>query len=73
MNKEVVQGAIDEMAGSAKSQIGELTGDTATKAEGAVQQIKGKIESAVGQLKDAVHGVHDGLTASPEVKEEAPR
>jgi uncharacterized protein YjbJ (UPF0337 family) len=52
MNEQKIKGAIDEVVGSAKRHIGNLTGDTGTEVEGAAQQIKGKVESAVGVLKD---------------------
>jgi uncharacterized protein YjbJ (UPF0337 family) len=52
MNKQRTQGAIDQVVGSAKRHIGNLTGDTRTEMEGAGQQIKGKIETVVGKLKD---------------------
>jgi uncharacterized protein YjbJ (UPF0337 family) len=52
MNQQKIDGAIDEVVGSAKSHLGNLTGNTSTQIEGAAQQIKGKVESAVGQLKD---------------------
>ena len=52
MNKQRIQGAIDQAVGGAKSQIGKLTGDLGTQVEGAAQQVKGHAESAVGELKD---------------------
>jgi len=52
MNKQKIDGAIDQAVGSAKSAIGRLTGNLGTQAGGAAQQIKGKVESAVGELKD---------------------
>ena len=52
MNKQKIQGAVDQAVGSGKSHIGNLTGNTGTQVEGALQQIKGKIESAVGEFKD---------------------
>ncbi len=54
MNKDRVKGTIDEVVGSAKRHIGNLTGNTRTEVEGAVQQIKGKAENAVGKVKDSV-------------------
>jgi uncharacterized protein YjbJ (UPF0337 family) len=52
MNKQRVQGAVDQVVGSAKRHVGNLTGDTRTEVEGAAQQIKGKVETAVGKVKD---------------------
>lgn len=53
MDKDRVQGTVDDAAGRAKRQVGEWTGDTNAQAEGAAQQIKGKVEKAVGNVKDA--------------------
>jgi uncharacterized protein YjbJ (UPF0337 family) len=55
MNKDTVKGSIDDVAGRAKRQVGEWTGDTKTQAEGAAQQVKGKVEKAWGNVKDAAH------------------
>jgi uncharacterized protein YjbJ (UPF0337 family) len=66
MDKQRVNGAIDEVVGSAKRHIGNLTGDTRTQVEGAAQQIKGKVETVVGKLNDATRGSQDGSEASRE-------
>jgi uncharacterized protein YjbJ (UPF0337 family) len=54
MNKDQVKGTVDDVAGRAKRQVGEWTGDTGTQVEGAAQQVKGKAEKAWGNVKDAV-------------------
>lgn len=53
MDKDQVKGAVDDVAGRIKRQVGEWTGDTGTQAEGAAQQVKGKVEKAWGNVKDA--------------------
>lgn len=63
MNKQRVKGALDEMAGSAKRQFGNFTGNTGTQVRGAVQQAKGKTETAVGKLQDAVSDAKDKAVA----------
>ena len=60
MDKDRVKGKMDEVAGRAKRQVGEWTGDKENQAEGAGQEIKGKIENAWGKTKDAVRDVTDG-------------
>jgi uncharacterized protein YjbJ (UPF0337 family) len=55
MNKDTVKGTVDDVAGRAKRQVGEWTGDTNTQVEGAAQQVKGKVEKAWGNIKDAAH------------------
>jgi uncharacterized protein YjbJ (UPF0337 family) len=64
MDKLRVDGAIDEVAGSTKRHIGNLTGDTRTKVAGATQQIKGKVETVIGKLNDATRGAYDKNQAS---------
>jgi len=59
MDKDRVKGKMDEVAGRAKRQVGEWTGDKENQAEGAGQEIKGKIENAWGKTKDAVRDVTD--------------
>ena len=53
MDNNRVKGAIDQTVGRAKSQVGSLTGNTATQVKGAAQQVKGKVETAVGKFNDA--------------------
>jgi uncharacterized protein YjbJ (UPF0337 family) len=53
MDKDRVKGTIDDVAGRAKRQVGEWTGDTKSQVEGAAQQVKGKAEKAWGNVKDA--------------------
>ncbi|MGA7832492.1 MAG: CsbD family protein [Terracidiphilus sp.] len=55
--KDQVKGTIDDVAGRAKRQVGEWTGDTNAQIEGAVQQVKGKAEKAWGNVKDAAKDV----------------
>jgi uncharacterized protein YjbJ (UPF0337 family) len=63
MNRDTVKGAVDEAVGNAKQQIGKLTGNTGTRVEGAVQQLKGKAESAWGKTKDAARGAQGKVAA----------
>ena len=55
MNKDRVNGMIDEVAGSAKRKAGELTDNPKLQVEGMVQQAKGKVEGAWGKAKEAAH------------------
>ena len=55
MDKQRVKGAIDEVVGSTKRHIGNLTGNTRTEVEGAAQQVKGKVEGAWGKAKESAH------------------
>jgi uncharacterized protein YjbJ (UPF0337 family) len=51
MDIDRVKGAIDDVAGRAKRQVGEWTGDTSAQVEGAAQQVKGNAEKAWGQCE----------------------
>ena len=62
MNKERVNGAIDEVVGNAKQHIGNLTGDKRTQLEGVGQELKGKVETGVGKVKDALHDAKDHVS-----------
>lgn len=59
MDKDRVQGTVDDAAGRAKRQVGEWTGDANAQAEGAAQQIKGKAEKFVGNVKDAARDANE--------------
>lgn len=54
MDKDRVKGTVDDVAGRAKRQVGEWTGDTNKQMDGAAQQVRGKAEKAWGNTKDAV-------------------
>jgi uncharacterized protein YjbJ (UPF0337 family) len=59
MDSDRIKGKADDIAGRAKRQVGEWTGDTETQSEGAAQQVKGKVENAWGKAKDAVRDATD--------------
>jgi uncharacterized protein YjbJ (UPF0337 family) len=73
MDKQRVKGAVDELVGNAKRQIGGLTGNTGTQIAGAAQQVKGKVETAVGKLKDAGRDAHDNAVAQRKADEQVGR
>ncbi len=59
MDKDRIKGKVDDVAGRAKRQVGEWTGDEDAQAEGAAQQVKGKVQNAWGKAKDAVRDAAD--------------
>lgn len=71
MDKNRVQGTINELVGNAKRHIGDLTGNTETKVEGTVQQIKGKVQNAWGKTLDAVRDANSNALASEEADRKA--
>ncbi len=54
MNKQHVKGAVNELKGKAKENIGHLTGDDKMAGEGVFDRVKGKIQKGLGDLKDAL-------------------
>jgi uncharacterized protein YjbJ (UPF0337 family) len=66
MNRNRVNGTINEVVGSTKQQAGKLTGNTPLQVKGAVQQVKGKLQNAVGKVQDAVYEAN--LQANPPQK-----
>lgn len=61
MDKDRIKGKMDEVAGRAKRQAGEWTGDTEAQGEGAVEEVKGKAQNAWGNVKDAARDVKDDI------------
>ena len=72
MDKDRVNGAIDDAAGRVKRQVGEWTGDTGTQVEGAAQQVKGKTEKAWGTVKDAARNATDEAQRTQQKLEKKP-
>jgi uncharacterized protein YjbJ (UPF0337 family) len=73
MDKDRVQGTINDVVGNAKRHIGNMTGNTGTQVEGAAQQIKGKVQNAWGKTKDAARDGNANLKASNEADATARR
>jgi len=61
MDKDRIEGKLDDMKGRAKRQIGEWTGDENAQAEGAMDQAKGKVQNAWGKVKDGVRDAADDI------------
>lgn len=59
VDNDRLKGAINEMAGRAKRQVGEWTGDTDAQIEGLAQEVKGKAQKTWGGVKDAVRAARD--------------
>jgi uncharacterized protein YjbJ (UPF0337 family) len=54
MDKDRIEGAGHQVKGAVKETVGKMTGDTKTRAEGAVEKAAGKVQSAVGGAKDSI-------------------
>jgi uncharacterized protein YjbJ (UPF0337 family) len=63
MNKNRLNGTLDQVMGSAKRKAGKWTGNTRLQLEGLAQQVKGKLENALGKIEDRADdaGVEDGV------------
>jgi uncharacterized protein YjbJ (UPF0337 family) len=61
VDRDRVKGAINEMAGRAKRQVGEWTGDTDAQIEGLAQEVKGKAQKTWGGVKDEVRAARDQM------------
>jgi uncharacterized protein YjbJ (UPF0337 family) len=54
MNKDRIQGSVEQAKGKMKEVAGKATGDSKLETEGNAQQVAGKVQNAVGGFKDAV-------------------
>ena len=61
VDKNRIKGKMDEIAGRAKRQAGEWTGDSQAQSEGAMGEIKGRAENTWGKVKDAARNVKDDM------------
>ena len=50
------EGAARNLGGKVKEQVGKLTGDSKTEAEGKSDQVKEKIQNTIGGIKDTLKG-----------------
>jgi uncharacterized protein YjbJ (UPF0337 family) len=54
MNKDRIQGSVEQAKGKAKEVAGKVTGDTKLESEGNAQKVSGKIQNTVGGMKDTI-------------------
>jgi len=59
MDKDRIEGSLEQAKGKIKEVAGKLTGDSKTEAEGKAQQGAGKVQNAIGGLKDSVREALD--------------
>lgn len=70
MDKDKVKGTVDDIAGRAKRQAGEWTGDLNKQMDGSAQQVKGKAEKAWGNMKDAARS-HTGGSSEQQDRDQS--
>jgi len=56
MDKDRIEGSVEQAKGKVKEVAGKVTGDAKLEAEGKAEVTAGKIQNAVGGLKDALRG-----------------
>ena len=61
MDKDRIEGKMEDLKGRVKRQAGEWTGDKKTQSEGAAEQAKGKAQNVIGKVKDAGRDAVDKL------------
>jgi len=54
MDKDRIEGSVEQAKGKVKEFAGKVTGDKKTEAEGKTDQLKGKVKNAVGGIKDSL-------------------
>lgn len=56
MDKDRIEGTIEQVKGKAKELAGKVTGDAKLESEGKAQTFAGKVQNAVGGVKDTLKG-----------------
>jgi uncharacterized protein YjbJ (UPF0337 family) len=59
MNKDQVEGRVDDIKGKVKEVTGDAVGNESLKREGQVDQVKGKVQSGYGDGKEDVKDAID--------------
>ncbi len=54
MDKNRIEGSIEEIKGAAKEAVGKVLGDAKLQSDGKADKALGKVQNAVGALNDAV-------------------
>jgi uncharacterized protein YjbJ (UPF0337 family) len=62
MDKDRIEGSLNQAKGAVKEVAGKVTGDTKLQAEGTAEKVAGKAQNAVGGVKDAAR---DALDKTP--------
>lgn len=61
MDEDRIAGGAKDLKGEFKEGLGNLTGDTKTKAEGQADQLSGVAQRTAGQARDAVRDAADAV------------
>jgi len=56
MDKDRIEGSLEQAKGKVKEVAGKVTGDAKLESEGKADQVAGKVQNAVGGIKDTLRG-----------------
>ena len=56
MDKDRVEGSLEQAKGKVKEVAGKVTGDSKLESEGKGDQVAGKIQNTIGGIKDTLRG-----------------
>jgi uncharacterized protein YjbJ (UPF0337 family) len=56
MDKDRVEGSVEQAKGKGKEVAGKMTGDSKLEGEGKADQVTGKIQNTIGGIKDTLRG-----------------
>jgi uncharacterized protein YjbJ (UPF0337 family) len=56
MDKDRVEGSVEQAKGKSKEVAGKVLGDTKLEGEGKADQVAGKIQNTIGGIKDTLRG-----------------
>jgi uncharacterized protein YjbJ (UPF0337 family) len=56
MDKDRVEGSVEQAKGKVKEVAGKVTGDSKLEGEGKADQVAGKVQNTIGGIKDTLRG-----------------
>lgn len=75
VNKDVVEGNVEQLVGKGQASVAEVVGDTQAEIDGKIRELKGKAQEAYGKARDAYgkasETVKDWAEHAPETVREA--
>ena len=54
MDKDRIEGSLDQAKGKIKEGVGKMTGDSKLETEGKADQVSGKVQNTIGGIKDKI-------------------
>ena len=64
MNKDQVEGKLQDIGGKIQEEAGKLVGNTEQEAKGLKNQVEGKTQEKLGDVRDALDDATDGRTTT---------